>query len=330
MIEASNLSKNYDSFIALDDVSFSIQKGDVVGLLGPNGAGKTTLIRILTGFFEASNGQVTINGIDVEESPQRIQQEIGYLPENTPLYEEMLVQEYLTMIADIRNLPIGSKRSAMLGEAIEATGLENYLTKPIHELSKGLKQRVGLAQAIVHQPKVLILDEPTSGLDPTQVVQVRELIHRLAQTSTVLFSTHILSEVEQVCERALIVLGGKLRVDAKLIDLRASQSAILGIAETVPGSGVPQLVEAGASIEQPQDIRQVLKQLSGVQAVRQIYSRPGYLTYEINGANKADLCREAFGLARKYAWELGELRPVERDLETVFQEVVQENDAGLH
>lgn len=330
MIEASNLSKNYDSHTALDDVSFSINKGDVVGLLGPNGAGKTTLIRILTGYFAASNGNVRVNGVDVETSPQQVQHHIGYLPEHTPLYEEMLVQEYLTMIADIRNLPAGPKRNGMLSDAIEATGLQEFLTKPIHELSKGLKQRVGLAQAIVHKPKVLILDEPTSGLDPTQVVQVRELIARLAQTSTVLFSTHILSEVEHVCERALIIHGGKLKVDAKLVDLRASQSAVLGITETTPGSGIPKHLDESLSEQNRISLPNILEKLDGVRSVRAIDSRPGYLRFEISGANKDDLCRQAFHLARRQNWELGELRPLERDLETVFQEIVSQHDGGLH
>ena len=187
---------------------------------------------------------------------------------------------------------------------------------------------MGLAQAILHKPKVLILDEPTSGLDPTQVVHVRELIQRLAQDTTVLFSTHILSEVEHVCERAIVLLGGKIRKDAHLEDLRSSHSAIIGIAETEPGSRKPTVQNGKVGPSTIDGVQGALKEISGVQSLRSIEGRSGYLTYELSGGGNVDLCREAYRAAQQYGWELGELRPVVRDLEAVFRDLVRQHERG--
>ncbi len=320
MIETSGVGKQYGDVTALRDVSFRVRSGEVVGLLGPNGAGKTTLIRMLCGYFEPSAGQITIDGLDVESDPIGVQQRIGYLPEQTPLYPEMLVQEYLNMVADFRKIP-AARRSRMLSEAIWATGLEDHLTRAIGELSKGFHQRVGLAQAIVHQPKVLILDEPTSGLDPTQVVHVRELIRRLAQNTTVLFSSHVLSEVEQVCERVIILMGGQIRADARLSELRSTHSAIVAIAEGNPGSGYPATSNDKPGPTTPDGVRTLLAELEGVTNVQRTNGRAGFLTFELEGSADPDLCRCISRLAWQQTWELGELRHIERDLETVFREL---------
>lgn len=310
MIEARAVGKSYGDFEALADVSFEIGSGEVVGLLGPNGAGKTTLIRILTGFFEPTAGSVTIDGIDVEQDPLAARSRIGYLPESTPLYPEMLVQEYLQMMAAFREVPSGEQRS-LISEAVYATGLEDRLTSPISELSKGFRQRVGIAQAILHKPKLLILDEPTSGLDPTQVDQVRGLIQRLSETTTVLFSTHILSEVEQVCDRALVLLGGRVRADARLDELQGTRHVIVGVANDSAPSAA--------------DVLARLKALDIVSSVRVAEGRAGEHTFAVKGSADVDLSRSVFRLARDAGWELGELRPVVRDLDTVFRELVREH-----
>ncbi len=327
MIETTAVGKQYGDVTALRDVSFTVRRGEVVGLLGPNGAGKTTLIRMLTGYFEPSAGQITIDGLDVEADPIGVQQCIGYLPEQTPLYPEMLVQEYLDMVADFRKIP-AARRSRMLAEAIWATGLEENLTRPIGELSKGFRQRVGLAQAIVHQPKVLILDEPTSSLDPTQVVHVRELIRRLAKNTTVLFSSHVLPEVEQICERVIILLGGQIRADARLSELRSTHSAVVAIAESNPGSGCPATSNGKPGPTTPGGLKTILADLEGVTNVQRTDGRAGFLTFELEGSPEPDLCRNISRLAWQQTWELGELRPVVRDLETVFRELTTQYGQG--
>lgn len=309
MIETSGVTKHYGDLAALEDVSIRIGPGEIVGLLGPNGAGKTTLIRILTGFFEPSRGEVRIDGHDVVADPIAVQRIVGYLPEQTPLYPEMLVQEYLDMIADLRELPGGGERLRLLAEAVWATGLDEHLTRPIGDLSRGFRQRVCLAQAILHRPKVLILDEPTSGLDPSQVVHVRELIRRLAEHSTVLFSTHILSEVEKICERAIILLGGRVCLDARLDEIRTRHGARVAISNDGNGGRTEQLART-------------LRTIDGVTAVESVTGAGGYATFELDGEADADICRAAFRVARDNGWELGELSPIVRTLETVFRELV--------
>jgi ABC-2 type transport system ATP-binding protein len=313
MIEATGVTKTYGDLKALDGVSFQIGNDEIVGLLGPNGAGKTTLLRVLTGYFEPTDGTVKVDGMDVEKDPIGVQSHIGYLPESTPLYPEMLVQEYLTMVAELRQIPEGDRRG-LLSEAVWATGLGEQLARPISQLSKGFRQRVGLAQAILHRPKVLILDEPTSGLDPTQVAQVRELIRRLGRKTTVLFSTHILSEVEQVCERAIILLGGKVWADAHLSELQATQQAVVGVAP----NGV-----------QPAAIEAALRGLDSVQEVRSIDEDGGLQRFQVQGGDDDALTRAIFRLATEQGWELGELRAVKHDLETVFRNLVSDFEAGL-
>jgi len=320
MIEVESVGKRYGDFVALEDVSFRIGQGEIVGLLGPNGAGKTTLIRMLTGYFEPSAGTIFIDGVDIESDPRAAQQRIGYLPEQTPLYPEMLVQEYLRMVADFRGLA-PNRRQSLLAEAIWATELEQHLTRPIGALSKGFRQRVGLAQAILHEPKVLILDEPTSGLDPTQVVHVRALIQRLAQRATVIFSSHVLSEVEQVCERALVLLGGHLRVDARLSELRATHSAVVSIVlDSVAGDA--------ADSSRREVVEAALHGLTGVSSATALTPRSGCLSYELRSGDDPNLCRNLFCLARDLGWELAELRPVERDLESVFRDLVVRYEGG--
>jgi len=209
-IKAQDITKVYGKERALDGVSFSIETGEIVGFLGPNGAGKTTMMKIITGFIPQTSGEVTVNGLSVITNPLEVKKQIGYLPENNPLYDELYVREYLKYVAGLYKTV--NKRERM-EEIIEMTGLHDEQKKKIGQLSKGYKQRVGLAQALIHDPEVLILDEPTSGLDPNQIVEIRNLISRVGKQKTVLLSTHIMQEVEAICDRVLIIKEGRIVAD---------------------------------------------------------------------------------------------------------------------
>jgi len=302
MINATGLSKSYGPIRALEDVSFFVNAGEVIGLLGPNGAGKTTVMKILTGYLQPDEGQVVVDGLDVLTDTLAVQRRIGYLPENAPLYPEMSVQTYLKMIAALRQIPAAARQD-MIIDAVRSTGLEDHLVRPIGELSKGYRQRVGLAQAILHQPKLLILDEPTVGLDPTQIVEVRGLIRRLSQQSTVMLSTHILSEVEATCNRVIILLNGRVRADARLSDLPTTSDVVITLAHGVAGA------------------RQDLASIPGVEAVENAQVADGH-EYRIRGAKDGtDLRAAVYDLVRERGWALRELRRDVRTLETVFNEL---------
>jgi ABC-2 type transport system ATP-binding protein len=301
MIEVTEVSKSYGPVQALKEVSFHVAPGRVVGLLGPNGAGKTTMMKILTGYLQPDSGQATVDGLDVLTDTLEVQKRIGYLPENAPLYPELSVQSYLKMIADLRQLP-EPEQPARLTEAVRATALVDHLTRPIGELSKGYRQRVGLAQAILHKPKLLILDEPTIGLDPTQIVEVRRLIRRLAQHSTVLLSTHILSEVEAICDGVIILLNGEIKADARLTDLAATADAVLVLGEDVP------------------NVYRDLRALPGVRSVEASHTADGH-EFRIRGADGTDLRPAIYQLARDKNWPLRELRRDVKTLEAVFNEL---------
>ena len=309
MIDVTDLTKLYGPIEALREVTFHVAPGEIVGLLGPNGAGKTTTIKILTGYLHPDGGSAYVNGLDVLTHTREVQAHIGYLPENAPLYPELSVQAYLQMIAELRQIP-EDDRLPRLSEAIRATNLEDHLTRPIGQLSKGYRQRVGLAQAIVHKPKLLILDEPTIGLDPTQIVEVRHLIRDLAQDSTVLLSTHILSEVEAICDRVIILMNGEIKADARLTDLETSTDVIL-------------ILEQGAPDATPD-----LKALDGVGTVQRFRSPDGP-AYRVQAsarstggsARMSDLRPAVYGLARDKGWPLKELRRDVRTLEVVFNEL---------
>jgi len=304
LIEASGVCKAYGPVQALQNVSFQIDAGEIVGLLGPNGAGKTTLMKVLTGFLQPDEGRVLIDDLDVLTDTLAVQSRIGYLPESAPLYPELSVQSHLNMIADLRQVP-ASEKLALISQAVRATALEDQLTRPIGQLSKGFRQRVGLAQTILHKPRVLILDEPTSGLDPVQIVEVRYLIRRLAEQSTVLLSTHILSEVEAVCDRVIILLNGEVRADSRLSDLSAQAATVLVLQP-----------EAG----------DVTADLRSLRAVKSVDSRqtPDGREYQIIGDGQEDLRPAIYALAKQNDWPLQELRREVRTLESVFNELVSE------
>lgn len=300
MIRVENLTKSYGSVQALKDVSFTIEPGEIVGLLGPNGAGKTTTIKILTGYLHQDGGTVTINDLDILTHTQEVQADIGYLPENTPLYHDLSVQGYLKFVAGLRQIP-ADQQVALISEAITVTGLTDHRARLIGHLSKGLRQRVGLAQAILHRPKFLILDEPTVGLDPTQTVEIRHLIKRLASQSTVLFSSHILSEVEAVCDRVIILFNGEIKADAQLDELAATNNAILVLQQSANG------------------VEKKLSRLAGVNSVEAFRSVDGWPAYRI--ASGEDICPAVYNLARREEWPVRELRRDVVTLETVFNQL---------
>lgn len=306
MIEVNGLSKKYGDIDALCNISFSVRPGEIVGLLGPNGAGKTTLMKILTGYLHPTSGTARVDGLDILEDMGRIQEMIGYLPENAPLYPELSVQACLKMVADLRRIPKNEIKER-LSDAVEAVGLWDRLNRTIGTLSKGYRQRVGLAQAILHNPSLLILDEPTNGLDPTQIVEVRHLIKKLAQKSTVLISTHILSEVEAACDRAIIIIRGKVKADAGLSELASTTDALLTL-------------ESGDR----EDL--ALNSLSGLSGVKraEITDRAnGRISYRIQGDSDQDLCPAIYRLARENNWLLCELKREVRTLEAVFNELAE-------
>ena len=234
MISARNLGKRYGDVVAADDVSLDIEKGEVVGLLGQNGAGKTTIMKMITGYLEPTMGTVRVDDIDVLDDRVSVQRRIGYLPENAPLYPEMIVQDYLLWMAALRDLP-EAERPAAVVKAARSAGLEGHMLRPIGQLSKGYRQRVGIAQAILHEPPVLIFDEPTNGLDPVQIESIRQLVRDLSRHSTVLISTHILQEVEAVCDRVLVLIDGRLVADGPIDTLLSSRVVLLSVAAGTQG-----------------------------------------------------------------------------------------------
>jgi len=261
MLDVRSVSRRYGDLKAVDDVSFAVGRGEIVGLLGHNGAGKTTIMKMLSGYLEPDTGEIRFNQVSIESDAARLQCELGYLPENLPVYPELSVASYLDYAAELKGLSGETKRQA-LQDAIEATELGARLLSPIATLSRGLKQRVGVAQAIIGRPSLLILDEPTNGLDPAQTELMRALIRQISESATVILSTHIMQEVEAVCDRALILRNGRLAIDARLDELtdtrrirlltNASHEQVLGVLKSQPwfqeiSDGVTRVKHPGAS-----------------------------------------------------------------------------------
>jgi ABC-2 type transport system ATP-binding protein len=306
MIDVEHLCKDYGSFRALDDVSFHIASGEVVGFLGPNGAGKTTTMRILAGYMPPSDGQARVAGFDVFEDSLEVRKRIGYLPESVPLYTEMSVHAYLSYMGSLRRLP---DRERAVWRAMEACHIEDRAFSLIDKLSKGLRQRVGLAQAILHEPEVLILDEPTIGLDPKQIIEVRELIKEIGREHTVILSTHILPEVSQTCGRVLIINKGKI------------------VAEGTPDELTARLEGAGRVLvhvrEPVAETPSILGDVYGIESVHP----QGNGRYELVCAAQVDPRPQLARAVVEQGWELLELRPVGRSLEDIFLELTTDDTA---
>ena len=306
-IEAIGVSKSFGSRKAVDNLSFKIRSGEVVGFLGPNGAGKSTTMRLLTSYYTQDSGTVLINGVDTQEQDTVTKRSIGYLPENNPLYGDLLVKEYLSFVADLRGMS-PSERRENLDITIEETSLQEVYYRPINQLSKGYRQRVGLAQAILHRPSILIMDEPTEGLDPNQRLTMRELIRSLGQDRTVLLSTHVMQEVETTCERVLLISRGKLVIDSSVEDLLAHAQGMRSIHVEVEGNEV----ETG------------LKRLPDVTSVDRLAPIDGRKRYVVSVSGDTDIRPDIFSLAKKKDWVLWELHEDKARLEDVFHSLTAE------
>ena len=319
MIEVQNITKNYGPFQALKDISFQVDKGQIVGFLGPNGAGKTTTMRIITCFMPASSGRITVAGHDIFKESREVRKRIGYLPENVPLYPEMTVTKYLKYMARIRSVPRGSIKG-QLDNAIEACGLTERRHQIIGQLSRGFRQRVGLAQALIHEPDVLILDEPTSGLDPRQIVEIRELIKTLGKERTILFSTHILPEASMTCERLIIISRGQITGDVQLKDGRAiskqSEASAADTENTTVASSILSLEVAGAAADD------ILNALTGIPDVIQVEQTDAgtddTATFHLYYTSTTDIRAEVAETIVGRGWRLLEMHTTEMSLEELF------------
>ena len=255
MIDVQNLTKYYDDFCAVDHINLTIQPGEILGLLGPNGAGKTTTLRMLTGFFKPSSGSITVNNLQMGKDTLKIKSLIGYLPESAPLYHNMLVYDYLSYVAKIKGIHASEKRETRLRELVKLCGLAGIMGKPIANLSKGLKQRVGIAHAMMTDPQILILDEPTSGLDPNQIAEIRDIIRSIGKEKTIIFSTHILSEAEATCDRIAIINKGQVVANDTTARLKQSATQASFIRLSLSGPSEAQATELLKTIDDTLEIK---------------------------------------------------------------------------
>ncbi len=321
MIQASDLSKRFGHVRALDKVSFEVKKGEVVGFLGPNGAGKSTAMRILTCFLSPSAGSATVHGYDVFDDPLAVRRSIGYLPQRAPLYTDMSVIDYLRFTSEIRGL-VPATFKKRLGTVIEVCGLAQVLTKDIGTLSHGYRQRVGLGQALIHDPPILILDEPTADLDPNEKAEVIRYIQEIGRDRTVLLSTHNLSEVEQACARAIIISKGKIVADGQLEEIRAKSGGVRYVV-AVDGQGA----EGDQAAPGYAELEQALGTLPGVKNVRELRAEEDARRVEIAGPPDADLRAEIFRLMVARGWTLLELRRDAQSLDAVFRDLTKADEA---
>ena len=303
-IIVENLTKKYGEQKAVNDISFKIETGEVVGFLGPNGAGKSTTMKMITCFMAPSNGNITVDDISVNENQSLIKKKIGYLPENNPLYFDMSIVDYLRFTAEIQGV-LKSDIPSRIGEMIELCGLAREKHKNINELSKGFRQRVGLAQAMIHDPEVLILDEPTTGLDPNQIVEIRKLIKELGKQKTVILSSHILSEVEATCDRILIINRGRIVAD--------------GTSETLRSQADGQELLTVHIEAVNEELQKALLGLGSVEKVSAVEDKPGF--YSVQSKPNMESRKAIFDLCVKKKWYLLEMTGIETRLEDVFRDL---------
>jgi ABC-2 type transport system ATP-binding protein len=309
VIEVQHLTKRYGRVTAVDDVTFRVERGEILGFLGPNGAGKTTTMRILTGYMPATDGKAIVAGFDVFEQPVEAKRRTGYLPETPPLYPDMTVREYLDFVARIKGVP-SAERTRRVQTVMERTRIDDMARRQCGKLSKGYKQRVGLAQALIHNPDVLILDEPTAGLDPKQIIETRELIKELAGDHTIVLSTHILPEVAQTCQRVVIINKGHVVA----VDTPDNLTARLRGSETM----YVQVDSSGT------DASAALRRVAGVTRVVEADRRDGSAGYEIESERGRDVRRELARAIVSSGWGLLELRPMRMSLEEIFLSLTTE------
>jgi ABC-2 type transport system ATP-binding protein len=312
MIEIQNLSKHFGPITAVDGVSFKVSPGTVLGFLGPNGAGKSTTMKMLTGFLHPSGGSARICGFDVRESPIEAKRCIGYLPEGAPLYPDMTPAAFLDFVAGIRGLE-GERKRARIAEVVTQVHLQGVLHQRIETLSKGYKRRVGLAQAILHDPQVLVLDEPTDGLDPNQKHEVRSLIQGMARDKVIVLSTHILEEVEAVCTRVIIIARGKVVIDCTPAELAARSRWHNAVTLRVAGS-------SAAAVEGK------VRALPGVDSIERVDGKDGHASFLIRPQQRRSIAAEIGSCARAQGWEVDELRVEHGRLDEVFRELTRSKE----
>ncbi len=306
MIEVNNLTKRYGPTVAVDNVSFNAKAGEVLGFLGPNGAGKTTTMRVLTCYLSADEGNATVDGYDVFDQSVEVRKRIGYLPESAPLYTDMGVIDYLKFIAQVRDIP-KSQRQQRTKEVIDVCGLDSVIQKDVGELSKGYRQRLGLAQSLIHDPPILILDEPTSGLDPNQIIEIRNLIKEIGKEKMIIFSTHILPEVSATCSRILIINNGKI----------VANGSPESLADRAKGGEVVDITIRGPADE----IESKLQDLNFVSEFNRVDTVDGLFSYRIASEKGRNAAEELFQFVVQNGWSLTELRQESVSLEDVFREL---------
>jgi ABC-2 type transport system ATP-binding protein len=311
MIQVENLTKYFHALCAVDQINFDIQKGEILGLLGPNGAGKTTTLRMLTGYLKPSAGRIHVKGLNIDKHTLEIKKILGYLPESAPLYHEMLVFDYLNYVAAIRQIN-GQRKMARIRHLADLCGINEVMHQPIGELSKGYKQRVGLAHAMMNDPEVLVLDEPTSGLDPNQIAEIRKIIKEIGKEKTIILSTHILSEAEATCDRIVIISQGKIVADGSAENLKQSTR----------GKNIIKMSVQNA------DFQTVQKTLEGIEALDDITcisETDGILTVSLSYPSTADLRPKVYSKIKETDWVLLAFHQETQSLENIFRELTKEN-----
>lgn len=306
MIKAENISKSFGFVKAIDDLSFEVKTGEIIGFLGPNGAGKTTTMRIMTGFLAPDQGNVTIEGVSVAENPTQAQKFIGYLPENNPLYGEMQVKEVLSLAADLQNIPRSERKDAF-DFVVKSAGIESVFYRPVGELSKGFKQRVGIATALIHKPKIIIMDEPTEGLDPNQRTEIRKLIKKLAEKHTVIMSTHVMQEASAVCNRLLIINKGKIVADGTAEEISQASNNENLLQVEVEG----------------QNAENLLREIEGVREVKVESNQGGKISATIVHSPDNPLQPKISALAKSNDWTIWKINQKEHNLEDIFQQLTK-------
>jgi ABC-2 type transport system ATP-binding protein len=306
MIEVKNLTKRYGPTVAVDNVSFNAKAGEVLGFLGPNGAGKTTTMRVLTCYLSADEGSATVDGYDVFDQSVEVRKRIGYLPESAPLYSDMGVIDYLKFIAQVRDIPKSQRQQRTKG-VIDICGLESVIHKDVGELSRGYRQRLGLAQSLIHDPPILILDEPTSGLDPSQIIEIRNLIKEVGKEKMIIFSTHILPEVSATCSRILIINDGRI----------VANGSPKSLTDRAKGGEVVDITIRGPA----EDIETKLRDLNFVNEFSRVNTVDGLFSYRIASEKGKNAAEELFQFVAQNGWSLTELRQESVSLEDVFLEL---------
>lgn len=311
MIHVENLTKYYKEVCAVDQINFDIQKGEILGLLGPNGAGKTTTLRMLTGYLRPTSGTIRVQDHSIDHNALEIKKLLGYLPEEAPLYHDMLAFDYLNFVADIRDIP-KSQKLARIRQLADLCGINEVMHQPIGELSKGYKQRVGLAHAMMDDPEILVLDEPTSGLDPNQIVEIRKIIKRIGKEKTIIFSTHILSEAEATCDRIVIINQGKIVADgsADILKKSTSQSNILHM--TLQNADFKALEKLCGTIE-------------GLQEIERIEESGNQLQVRFSSRASEDVRADIYRKIKDTEWILLDFHQETQNLETIFRQLTKEN-----